>query len=694
MNTMKSVIIGLSVALAAVIGYSVYLHQGPIKNISTENQDLLGKIDQMKAASKDLNSTHQTELITQTRQVKQLESQTKALEETIVRVSEEKKLVETELEKLVSQIRKEKESIEADLQLKVGGLEDQLAQKQNELKISHNETQQLKAALEKVKADHQSELTDKIKFVEDLQRKSADLEETVLLTRKETETIEAELRGTIERLEHQLAQRERELQLSRNDSQQQKAASDEVTAAYKAELAAKIRLVEELKKKSTELEETISQIKKETDSMAADLQATITGLENQLAQWDRELQMSREEVQQLRRTITSMESSEGRLRQSLADNNQKLAAAGDQINELQNESADRQAKLSRAEKSNRELKEQVDSLEAEKDQLELARIEVEKQLTESQNRIQAISIDLAARDEKLSKMESEHQQLQKETADRQVKLSRAEKDNRALKEQVDSLDAEKDQLDLARIDVENQLTESQNRIQAISIDLAARDEKLSKMESERQQLLSRITSLSLEKEELARLKDGLRNQLGMSQSQIETLSMDAATKAEQLESKEQQLISMEKAYQELSRQFKQQISEKEIKISTLENKLNIRLLDKILFASGSADVTPDGGGVLNRLATELQKMQGFEISVAGHTDNMLLGPKIKSVYNDNLGLSIARAAAVSRKLREMGVSPANLSATGYSMYRPLISNATKEGRQQNRRVEIMLEPLR
>ena len=50
MNTMKSVIIGLSVALAAVIGYSVYLHQGPIKEISTENQDLLGEIDQLKSS--------------------------------------------------------------------------------------------------------------------------------------------------------------------------------------------------------------------------------------------------------------------------------------------------------------------------------------------------------------------------------------------------------------------------------------------------------------------------------------------------------------------------------------------------------------------------------------------------------------------------------------------------------------------
>ena len=659
MNTMKSVIIGLSVALAAVIGYSVYLHQGPIKKISTENQDLLGEIDQLKAASKDLNSTHQTELITRTRQVKQLESQTKALEETIVRVSEEKKLVETELKKLVSQIRKEKEGIEADLQLKIDGLEDQLAQKQNELKISHSEMQQLKSALEKVKADHQSELTDKIKLVEELQRKSGDLEETVLLTRKETETIEAELRGTIERLEHQLGQRERELQISRNDSQQLKAASDEATASYKAELATKIRLVEELQKKSAELEETISQIKKETETLAAGLQATITGLENQLAQWDQELQTSRQEVQKLRTILASLESSNDTLRQSLAEDNRQLLEAGDQINSLRAETADRLAQLSQAKIANKAQIEQIKLLEAERDQIKQTKIELENQL-----------------------------------AGREAQLSQAEEANKALIEQSDLLKTERDLLKLSKIELNNQLTESQNRFQATSADLTTKDQKLSAMEADHQQLLGQIAELDKEKEELARLKDALKNQLGMTQSQIETLSMDAATKAEQLKSKEQQLISMEKAYQELSKQFEQQISEKEIKISTLENKLNIRLLDKILFASGSADVTPDGNGVLNSLATELQKMQGFEISVAGHTDNMPLGPKIKNMYKDNLGLSVARAAAVSRKLREMGVSPANLSATGYSMYRPLTSNETKEGRQQNRRVEIMLEPLR
>ena len=59
MNNMKSVTIGLATALAAVIGYAVYLHQGPIKDISTENQNRLAEIDQLKTASTAISSSAQ-----------------------------------------------------------------------------------------------------------------------------------------------------------------------------------------------------------------------------------------------------------------------------------------------------------------------------------------------------------------------------------------------------------------------------------------------------------------------------------------------------------------------------------------------------------------------------------------------------------------------------------------------------------
>jgi len=709
MNNAKPAIIGLAVALAAVIGYAVYLHQGPVKNITTENQRLLSENDQLKAASEKLSSTHKAKLDSGTQREEELLSKTAAQEETIAKISEEKRLVELELEKMVLQARREKERIEAELQSKVGGLENQLVQKQLDLKVSHEEAQQLKADLEKIKADHQSELADKIKFTEELQRKSSELEEVVLRARKENEALEANLRLTIKSLEDQLAERARELQSSRNETQELKAASDEAAAAYKAELAEKVQLVEELKRKSGELEEMLSRLKKETDVLAADLQSTVTGLENQLAQWDSELQTSRKEVQKLRDTIAALEAGNQALNQKNETMNQQLLASENQVAGLQKKIEEQQAQLLQVGQTDKARMEQMALLEAERDQLQQKNSELNTQLAESQSRIQTIAAETATKDQKImqqmASLEAERDQLQQKNSELNTQLAESQsriqataaetatKDQKIM-QQMASLEAERDQLQQKNNDLKTQLAEAQTRIATISDDSVSKDQKISEMEVEHQQLMNRIATLDIGKAELARLKDALKNQLGMTQSQIESLSMETTAKEELLRTKEEQINSMKKAYQELSKQFEQQIAEKEIKISNLENKLNIQLMDKILFASGKADITPDGNRVLKSLATELQKMNGFEISVIGHTDNKLLRPKLQKVFYDNLGLSVARASAVSRKLRQMGVSPANLSATGYSMYRPVASNDTREGRQQNRRVEIMLEPLR
>jgi chemotaxis protein MotB len=103
-------------------------------------------------------------------------------------------------------------------------------------------------------------------------------------------------------------------------------------------------------------------------------------------------------------------------------------------------------------------------------------------------------------------------------------------------------------------------------------------------------------------------------------------------------------------------------------------------------------ITARGREVLKNLAAELKKLQSIQVSVEGHTDNQPLSEEARAVYHDNLGLSVARAAAVSRTLRVLGVDPRIISAAGYSMYRPIASNETPEGQQLNRRVEIMLVP--
>jgi chemotaxis protein MotB len=350
----------------------------------------------------------------------------------------------------------------------------------------------------------------------------------------------------------------------------------------------------------------------------------------------------------------------------------------------------------------------IEELERKAGELEqtVSRIQEEKRMTEAdveelQSTIALLESDretLSGKSEDLGRRLQDSKKqldaLDKELEAGKKAIAEATIEKEAMKDRIDLVVGERDRLEQTRTELENRLTELRNRLQSTSDDLAAKDRKIAEMENIQQTLEGQIERQKKEQEELDRLKNGLRTQLGMTQSQIASLSMEAEAKEEQLKTKEKQLKSMEKAMEELSKQFERQIKEKEIQISALEDKLSIRLVDKILFSSGSADITPAGHRVLESLATELRNMEGFEIAVSGHTDNVPLGPKIKELYYDNLGLSVARAAAVSRVLREEGVNPENLSAVGHSMYRPVAGNDTQEGRRQNRRVEIILAPMR
>jgi len=219
--------------------------------------------------------------------------------------------------------------------------------------------------------------------------------------------------------------------------------------------------------------------------------------------------------------------------------------------------------------------------------------------------------------------------------------------------------------------INQKLHESKSQIERLNQEIAAREESLERLAEER--------------EYLNRETQELKRQLGLSSTQLDAISQEAI-------SKENKLMALNKSYEELKMRLYKQIQEKELHISNLKNKLNIRLLNKILFDPGQTVISTNGKRVLESLAEELKKVEGIQISVEGHTDNQPLGQKIRNFYIDNLGLSVARSAAVARKLRGMGVNPKILSAAGYSMHRPVAGNANPEGQQQNRRVEIILAP--
>jgi chemotaxis protein MotB len=113
--------------------------------------------------------------------------------------------------------------------------------------------------------------------------------------------------------------------------------------------------------------------------------------------------------------------------------------------------------------------------------------------------------------------------------------------------------------------------------------------------------------------------------------------------------------------------------------------LVISLHEAGFFPSGSAEVRPASIPMISILATTLPT---GPLRVEGHTDNV---PIHTAQFASNWELSTARSTAIARLLLEHGpIDPANLAAAGYAEFHPVASNATEDGRTQNRRVDIIL----
>jgi chemotaxis protein MotB len=124
-----------------------------------------------------------------------------------------------------------------------------------------------------------------------------------------------------------------------------------------------------------------------------------------------------------------------------------------------------------------------------------------------------------------------------------------------------------------------------------------------------------------------------------------------------------------------------------------QSRLNLGDLAKFLrYDSGDAAIKPDNYKVLDQLIEYLRTSRDMRmVRIEGHTDNVEIGPSLKSRYPNNWELSKVRANGVLRYLIEKGgVEPERLSAVGLGDTKPTATNTLEEGRARNRRVEILL----
>jgi chemotaxis protein MotB len=131
------------------------------------------------------------------------------------------------------------------------------------------------------------------------------------------------------------------------------------------------------------------------------------------------------------------------------------------------------------------------------------------------------------------------------------------------------------------------------------------------------------------------------------------------------------------------------INDPDIEVNVEKGVVFISIADKLLFQSGSYNVTDRAKEILGKVAAVINSKPNFEAMVESHTDNV---PYSKGVLVDNWDLSVKRATSVVRVLEDLKVNPQQLIAAGRSYYVPLVENDTAENKAKNRRTRIIVLP--
>ncbi len=132
------------------------------------------------------------------------------------------------------------------------------------------------------------------------------------------------------------------------------------------------------------------------------------------------------------------------------------------------------------------------------------------------------------------------------------------------------------------------------------------------------------------------------------------------------------------------------INDPDIEVNVDKAVVFISLSDKLLFKSGSYEVSERAREILAKVATVVNSKPSFECMVEGHTDDVAYIGSGNLI--DNWDLSVKRATSIVRVLQELDVNPAKLIAAGRSYFNPLVSNDTPENRSTNRRTRIIILP--
>lgn len=381
-----------------------------------------------------------------------------------------------------------------------------------------------------------------------------------------------------------------------------------------------------------------------------------------------------------------------------------------------------------------DLKTRIAELESSRQQLAGLQSQGELELGEMQSQIAGLTAKRDMTAEKMTKLKEVNGQLTDQLRLTSEKLETVTADGAAqlgnLKEKITMLEttgatAEDEIFKLGSLnsELEAELSATRQKVEMVSIEgsdqIMALQAQVEELENRTSDLAARESLANEKVTGLEHTNQGLVDQLELAQSENQTnqsdldkLRFNLSEYEADLNIANRQLSDLQEAQKQAEAERDAVIAEAEALRLSLTNELNsaklenitvqqtradnsipIRLGNADFFAPGSAQLTKKGGDKLTKLAEIIQSYDNRRIVVEGHTDNVPIGAGLKRRFASNWELSVARAAAAVRHMQhETQIDPRNLSAAGFGEFKPVAENDTDEGRQQNRRVEVVLYP--
>jgi len=198
--------------------------------------------------------------------------------------------------------------------------------------------------------------------------------------------------------------------------------------------------------------------------------------------------------------------------------------------------------------------------------------------------------------------------------------------------------------------------------------------------------------LELERESAAAERERLYGESNQRIAELEETRRRLAQLERDLGPKARKYDEIHPTYEGLVRDLEADLAAARITIDRLREGFRTRLPAETLFASGSAELTPEGERVLAQLADELRSTP-YQILVQGHTDGVPIRGGLAERFPTNWELAAIRAARVVRALEAHGIESERLAAVSLGEHHPVAPNDTPDGRAENRRIEIRLIPL-